>query len=159
MRSEMYSTVSKTKTSWGKMQTWSQPMAAVLLLLFAVLPAMAGTIYVNSTADAIGAGCPSSNCTLRDALLKAHSTGDFIELQSGATYKVGNAALTETAYPLITAKISINGRGATIERDAAAPFFRFFQVASGGELKLESLILRNGKTSFWGGGAIVSSGA
>ncbi|HEX9004928.1 MAG TPA: LamG-like jellyroll fold domain-containing protein [Blastocatellia bacterium] len=158
MRSEMYSTVSKTKTSWGKMQTWSQPVAAVLLLLFAVLPAMAGTIYVNSTADTIGAGCPSSNCTLRDALLKAHSTGDFIELQSGATYKVGNAALTETAYPLITAKISINGRGATIERDAAAPFFRFFQVASGGELKLESLTLRNGKTSFWGGGAIVSSG-
>lgn len=158
MKSEMHSSVSKTKTSWEKLQGLSRPVMVLLLLLCGAVSASAGTLYVNSTNDGIGAGCPSANCTLRDALLKALATGDSIELQSGATYKVGYAALTQTAYPQITAKVSINGRGAIIERDTTAPFFRFFQVASGGELRLENLTLRNGKTSFWGGGAIVSSG-
>ncbi|HMV46696.1 MAG TPA: LamG domain-containing protein [Blastocatellia bacterium] len=144
--------------TWETMQGRIKPLAVLLLLLCGAVPALAGTIYVNSTNDGIGAGCPSANCTLRDALLKAATTGDVIELQAGATYKATYAVLSQTAYPQINAKISINGRGAVIERDAAAPLFRFFEVAGGGELTLESLTLRNGKTSFWGGGAIVSSG-
>ncbi|HMY76809.1 MAG TPA: hypothetical protein PLQ88_33625, partial [Blastocatellia bacterium] len=71
--------------TWETMQGRIKPLAVLLLLLCGAVPALAGTIYVNSTNDGIGAGCPSANCTLRDALLKAATTGDVIELQAGAT--------------------------------------------------------------------------
>lgn len=68
----------------------------------------------------------------------------------------------DTAFPRLQAghHVIVQGNGATIERDASAPDFRFFDVLGGGALDLDQLTLQRGRLSTWGSGgaAIRSSG-
>ncbi|MBL8131794.1 MAG: hypothetical protein JNL42_08040 [Anaerolineae bacterium] len=55
-----------------------------------------------------------------------------------------------------TGMLTINGSGAAITRDGAAPDFRHFVIVSGASLTLNDLILTNGRAD--NGGAVVSGG-
>jgi len=90
-----------------------------------------------------------------------------IELQANAFYSlraVDNEKEREgsNGLPRVTANITVNGRGATVERqpDPNPPHtlktFRFFQVETGGTLRLMDLTLQNGKEDL--GGAVYNKG-
>jgi hypothetical protein len=126
--------------------------------------ARAQTITVTSTSG--GTGGPS--CTLRDAITAANTdtaTGgcaagggaDTIELAPGATYTLTSVDNTggfgQNGLPVITGTVTIEGRGATIRRDAGAPAFRLFQAGVGATLRLRDLTLAGG-----GGGALAGAG-
>ena len=61
--------------------------------------------------------------------------------------------------PPITSRITIEGNGATIARQGNAPAFRLINVASSGELTLESLSLSGGSLGDFGGGVFNSGGS
>jgi chitodextrinase len=86
-------------------------------------------------------------------------------LTTGCVYTLtsaNNATDGGTGLPVITGKVTIQGAGATITRSTASgtPAFRVFDVASGGNLSLNSLTLSNGlaNNGQQGGGAIFSHG-
>jgi len=94
---------------------------------------------------------------------------DTINLTAGATYTLVsvNSALTgSNGLPIIALdgvpanSLTINGNGATITRDAAAPTFRFLAVDTNAVAILNDLTLTNGNAvdSNFGGGAIFNSG-
>lgn len=67
---------------------------------------------------------------------------------------------TNTAFPRLQAghHVIVQGNGATIERAASAPNFRFFDVLGGGALDLDQLTLQRGRlTSFASNGAAIRS--
>ncbi len=140
-------------------------LAVLLVLLIATGPSLAATITVTSTSG--GTGGP--DCTLRDAITAANtdaavggcaagSGADVIELPAGATItltEADNAGLQgANGLPLITSEITLNGNGATIERDAGlacnldettdAGEFRIAFVDNGADLTLNDVTLRNG---------------
>ncbi|MBL8186370.1 MAG: LamG domain-containing protein [Acidobacteria bacterium] len=99
---------------------------------------------------------PTTTAALINDLKTAEANGedDVIYLSPYAVYKLTAADNGENGFPQITTKIRIVGNGAIIERDANAPTFRFFTVFYTGNLTLENLTLRGGKTVGWGGAAI-----
>lgn len=103
---------------------------------------------------------PTTAAALINDLKTAEANGedDVIYLSPYAVYKLTAADNGENGFPQITTKIRIVGNGAIIERDASAPTFRFFAVQPSGNLTLENLTLRGGKT-FSSGGAINTTGA
>lgn len=60
---------------------------------------------------------------------------------------------------MIYQPITIDGAGATIERDVHAEDFRFFTVRDGGELFLRDVELRNGRSKIEGGAVHIVHGA
>jgi len=84
-------------------------------------------------------------------------------LQPGTAYTLNQVDNTGESgvngLPQITANITINGRGSTIQR-AISPGngtpFRFFQVNQSGVLDLNNVSIQNGQTDQ--GGAIYSNG-
>jgi predicted outer membrane repeat protein len=129
------------------------------------------TIVVTSNSPYTG----GPTCKLRDAI-KAANTGTVvggcngrgagpytIVLQPGTAYTLNQVDNTGESgvngLPQITANITINGRGSTIQR-AISPGngtqFRFFQVNQSGVLGLKNVSIQNGETDQ--GGAIYSNG-
>jgi CSLREA domain-containing protein len=105
--------------------------------------------------------CSTSHCTLREAISAANgfAEGAIVTLAAGASYTlntVDNSADGDNGLPNITGKVTIAGSGATIARDAGAPDFRIFHVAASGNLQLNDLTIRNGRSS--AGGAIYNLG-
>jgi predicted outer membrane repeat protein len=106
-------------------------------------------------------GAPSSvtsvPCTTTD-LINALSTvvisggAQTLDLTASCTYTltvVNNGSGVDTnGLPLITnsLKLTLNGHGATIVRNNAAPRFRLFQINSNAAVTLSNLTLRNGFT-------------
>lgn len=79
----------------------------------------------------------------------------------GGTYTFTSEYLSnnDSALPTITTPITINGNGATLERDSTAPEFRLITI-DGSVVTLNDLTLRGGRTpSINIGGAIFSLGA
>jgi hypothetical protein len=81
-----------------------------------------------------------------------NSEADTINLAAGGTYTltaVHNDTNGPNGLPSITSEITINGNGATIQRSSAGgtPDFRIFHVAAGGDLTLNDVTIRNGKTA------------
>ncbi|HRJ75102.1 MAG TPA: hypothetical protein PLX90_03845, partial [Anaerolineales bacterium] len=68
---------------------------------------------------------------------------------------IDNSLYSPNGLPVIKTDITINGNGATIQRDLASPSFRIFQVISSGKLTLNSLNISNGYAVNYGG-AIMS---
>jgi hypothetical protein len=88
----------------------------------------------------------------------ANADTNVITLAAGTyTLTAEDSSNNDSAFPTITTPITINGNGATIERDASAPEFRFFRVTSGGTLTLNDLTLTGGLITNSSGGAIYSS--
>ena len=141
------------------------PLLAVAALLAAV-PASA----------ALPAGViPCNTPALVIAISAAVTTGgnQSLTLSPGCTYTltaVNNGSNADTnGLPLITntVRLTIDGSGATIARDAGAPRFRLFQVGAGASLSLSNLTLAGGYTpdgvsassgKGGSGGAILNSG-
>lgn len=109
-------------------------------------------------------------CALVDAVRSANEDAgvggcapgggaDTIVLRGG-TYGYAEAtdrAEGPTALPAITSQVTIEGRGATIERVAEAEEpFRLMRVAASGDLTVSDLTLRGGQSFV--GGAILSQG-
>ncbi|MEO8395362.1 MAG: hypothetical protein ABI700_20370, partial [Chloroflexota bacterium] len=104
----------------------------------------------------------------------ASDTDDTISLAAGCTYSLTTMNSSDetgaTALPVIPyvgdgGALIINGNGATIERSAdTEAFFRLFAIASGGDLTLNNLTVRNGSfadessAQFSSGGGILNRG-
>jgi cysteine-rich repeat protein len=106
---------------------------------------------------------PVNVTELITAINTANSNGvpDLINLTEGGTYTLSNVNNIDSigdsnGLPLITSPITVEGNGATIERDSAAPAFRFFHVAATGQLTLRDVTLRNGYARL--GGAVFNYG-
>jgi hypothetical protein len=110
---------------------------------------------------------PCNAPSLISAISIANSTpgGGTLVLTTGCVYTLtsaNNATDGGTGLPVITGKVTIQGAGATITRSTASgtPAFRVFDVATNGNLNLNSLTLSNGlaNNGQQGGGAIFSHG-
>jgi hypothetical protein len=90
-------------------------------------------------------------------VVRATSRSDFAmiaHLAEGGTYTFTQADNANNALPDIGGDLTIQGHNATLRRDAAAPYIRFFQVRWG-HLSLFDLTLTGGRGPT--GGAILSS--
>jgi hypothetical protein len=141
------------------------------------------TILVNSTSYAlmnppsVTVATLGKSVTLRDAINAANNTpgADVIELQR-TTYQFSNADnhwYGPNALPSISSEITIDGNGATIQRNPAfvLSMFRLFYVSGGthdelplGNLTLNNLTLANGvakggQGGSGGGGGMGAGGA
>jgi hypothetical protein len=142
-------------------------LAGLALGLSPVPVAHAATINVAAGEVAVS---DNGVCSLREAIINANdgaqthddceagSAGaDTINLAAGSTYTLtdkdpdgGPDGLT--GLPSITSQITINGNGATIQRDPSyacpeddgSSDFRIFHVGSGGNLTLNDLTVSNG---------------
>lgn len=148
-----------------KLWTMSLPVAALLLAL-AGGSAEAATMTIgvggcNTIVDAIDAansGGTVNGCT--------GSAGADTIVLSGGTYTytaVNNSSGGDNALPLVTTDVTIEGNGATIERDTVAvATFRLFNVSDTGTLSLQESVVQGGLADDSGfgyyGGAIRSSG-
>jgi CSLREA domain-containing protein len=129
-------------------------------ILIAVTSARAATLVVNSTADDGAGTCTPDKCTLRDAILSAHS-GDRITFSLAA-----NSAIALTNGSLsIDKSVVITGPGAkllTVQRSAAAGTadFRIIDIPSAsGSATISGLAIAKGiDHSADGGGAIHNAG-
>ncbi len=142
---------------------------ALAVLLWFAGTAVGATFTVNTTADTVDANpgdgtCADSSgaCSLRAAIMEANALGGShtIVLQSGQTYTLtrdetpGNGDMANEDDLDITSQITIQGNGATIQRDPnvtctrngliAGGEFRIFHVLSGGNLTLQNLTVKNG---------------
>lgn len=92
------------------------------------------------------------------ACANANATDDEINL-GGNRLILGDAPYNSNgsnALPLVTSTLTlINGE---LERDSAAPSFRFLDVAASGDLSLRAMQLRNGRSVQGDGGAIRAAG-
>ncbi|HEV2136436.1 MAG TPA: right-handed parallel beta-helix repeat-containing protein [Terracidiphilus sp.] len=117
----------------------------------------ANYIQVQSSGDA-GAGasdCPSTSCTLRDAILLANGNGygdiDVASSVSSITLAGANGTLNLTG----ASGINIIGSGAnslTVNGGGSTSNFSVFTVGSGAQVLMNWLTIANGTTSANGGG-------
>ena len=93
---------------------------------------------------------------LTEISLEQDCTFSFIEQNNQGGNAGGNAL------PLITSPIKIIGNNATLVRGETSDQFRFFQITSSGNLRLENLHIENGyglaASVVGGGGAIINDG-
>jgi CSLREA domain-containing protein len=129
-------------------------------ILIAVTSARAATFIVNSTTDDGTGTCTPDKCTLRDAILSAHS-GDRITFSLAANSII---ALTNGSLS-IDKSVVITGPGAkslTVQRSAAAGTadFRIIDIPSAsGSATISGLAIAKGiDHSADGGGAIHNAG-
>jgi CSLREA domain-containing protein len=129
-------------------------------ILIAVTSARAATFIVNSTTDDGTGTCTPDKCTLRDAILSAHS-GDRItfSLAANSTIALTNGTIA------IDKTVTIVGPGAaslTLSRNTAAGVaeFRVLDIPSGGaSVYISGLSISHGADhTIEGGGAIHNVG-
>ncbi len=153
---------------------------AALLLLGSAGPAGVawgqGVIPVTTT---LPGAIPDGLCSLTEAIENANAgaaphpdcapggAATTVELASGATYTLvlpHNPADDGTGLPVVVGVLTIDGRGASVERssEAGTPPFRIFLVAPSGSLTLRDLHVRGGLANpdgtGLGGGGILSLG-
>jgi chitodextrinase len=134
--------------------------AAAVLILGAI-----GTVGGAQSANAATVACGTSSLIAGIVIANATPGGGNLTLTKGCVYTLAsayNATDGGTGLPVISGQVTIQGAGATITRSTASgtPAFRIFDVASGGNLALNSLTLSNGlaNNGQQGGGAIDSHG-
>ena len=152
-------------------RAWALALLALALLAIVLAPATthAAGITVAASEVAINA---NGQCSLREAIINANndaathadctagSGADIINLVA-STYSVTDSYVSysgNTGLPVITTNITIEGNGATIDRNSAT-VFRLFAVdgsaPEAGNLTLNDLMLTDGAmTSDVGGGAV-----
>ena len=111
----------------------------------------AGQCTIATAIESINAAADQPGCTHSGT----YGTSDTIVLAAG-TYALTTADNGTNGYPIILVPVTINGNGATLSRTVGgvAPFFRFFEVGSGGGLTLNNATLTGGNVSGNSGGAI-----
>jgi methionine-rich copper-binding protein CopC len=140
--------------------------AAVLALVVAGFAAFAGsasaaTIPVACTSPALTAAINTANGTVAADTLTLAANCTYSYSAVGAVNALGNSAL-----PIVTQPLTIEGNGSTIERTAAAPDMRLlfaFQQAPtfNGDLTLKHLTVQGGRLTAnnINGGGVYSVGA
>ncbi len=131
-------------------------------------PPVAHAATIDVAADLVEVNDDDDQCSLIEAIENANSTAinnpphddcaagdptgaDTIVLSAGATYTltvVNNDTDGPNGLPSITSVVAIQGNDATIQRSSVGgtPDFRIFHVGSNGDLTLNDLTVRNGKT-------------
>jgi hypothetical protein len=115
---------------------------------------MLATFTVTSLSDATVTGPGSAPGTLRQAIYDANIAGDadIIDFAAGVSGDLRLSIADDSAIGLsallITSPITIQGNaaGITIKRDITAPNMRFFRVAPGGGLTVDSINITGGIT-------------
>lgn len=139
------------------------------LIRFSSMAAVAAAVVTSVTGVTAGAATavgqddgtqvPCSTTALTTAIVAA-SPGATLSLSRDCTYHLTSVFDSSgEGLPPITQSLTIRGNGATIVRDGlGTASFRIFRVTSGGNLRLEDLTVRGGRTSGNGGGILVDSG-
>ena len=147
---------------------WSLAGAALLLALGQGL-ATAATITVTTNNPNIAS---DGQCSLIEAIINANndaathpdcpagSGADTIVLPANSNITLSNTTgVTQygatIGLPLITSRITIEGNGATVARQANAPVFRLMSVDYPGDLTLQNMTLTGGSSVY--GGAVSNS--
>ena len=162
------SPISRPKTA-----AWRWPVVAIILLALAgaLRPPLAHAATITVAAGEVAVSA-NDQCSLREAIINANndaathadctagSGADIINLAAGP-YSVTDSYAAysgNTGLPQIATNITINGNGATIDRNSGTGF-RLFAVSNAGNLTLNDLSLTDGAmTSDVGGGAIYNGG-
>ncbi len=146
---------------------------AALLVLQQPVALWAATITVTGFDSTVA---DEGVCTLREAITAANTNiasgatpgecpagdvgPDTVELTGDVTLTVvDNTTTGANGLPVVSSEVTVDGGGFTIERSGAAPSFRFFELATGDTLTLETVTLRGGDAvAGSGGGAILNGG-
>jgi hypothetical protein len=120
---------------------------------------LAGTVVIGGMLMGLPATAfaqtlvPCNETALKNAVAAANSAGGgTLNLTAACTYTLTTPASGDNGLAVVTTPIRINGNRATITRSSPTDF-RFFEVSGGsGNLTLNALTLRNGRTD--NGGAI-----
>jgi len=136
-------------------------MVAALVFVFSMAAALIPAGPVMAAIHNIPDGDVAA---LRVAINTSNTNGvhDTINLAAGGTYTL-NASDSDTdgpnGLPSINSSITINGNGATIQRDSAGgtPDFRIFHVAATGNVTMSGMTIRNGLADN-GGGMTIRNG-
>ncbi|MGB7711304.1 MAG: DUF4347 domain-containing protein, partial [Microcoleus sp.] len=128
----------------------------------AAYPGVLATFNV-AAGDVVGLkkAITDANATLADDIIElAAGTYNLTTVDNTVTSNLTTNGLPALVGSTIGGKLTINGNGATIQRDTAAstPAFRLFYVPSGGDLTLNNLTLQNGKVAKGGGAIFVNGG-
>ncbi|MFD7001555.1 hypothetical protein ACFWA5_36235 [Streptomyces mirabilis] len=128
---------------------WTAAMVAATAAGLTATPA-------SATRNGTEVSCNTSALTMAIANAAA---GDTLTLARHCTYHLTTAYVGGDGLPPITKRLTIRGCDATIVRDSptAGPF-RIFDVASGGDLRIDDLTIRHGHATGDGGGIRVQSG-
>lgn len=120
----------------------------------AVASVVAGLVAIPATAHAATTHVPCDPTALKNAITAA-SPGDTLVLAHKCVYSYATPESGSDALPVITKKLTIEGRGATIQRDpTTAAQFRIFEIAAPGNLALDDVTVRNGSAPGGPGGNI-----
>lgn len=149
--------------------------AALLLALATTTGPLAGNSQAAIAVDAgVVAVALDNKCSLVEAFRNANNDNrvynsygecaaglgaDTINLPGG-TFTIsapygGFAFYSDNGLPPIAGQITINGNGATIERDGSAPAFRLLAVSRDAQLALNDTTITGGMTAAGGGGLYV----
>jgi hypothetical protein len=113
-----------------------------LLLALSILPLAAHAANIDVPAG--------DEAALIAAIDTANGNGedDVITLGAGSSYTFTAANNPLNALPVVTSKITIQGNGAFIERQAGSPEFRLIDVGDGGDLTLDRVVVRGGAVTY-----------
>ena len=145
--------------------------AALLLALSSIQVPLAYGNSINVAASEVAIN-DNGVCSLIEAIENANDTvtgqphddcaagdpagADTINLPAGSTFTLDSVHSGKNGLPVITSQITIEGNGATIQRDGAAPQFRILEVdgsgANNGDLTLKKATISAGDVSGSGGG-------
>ncbi|WP_051942430.1 hypothetical protein [Streptacidiphilus rugosus] len=117
--------------------------------VLAGLGALVGGLAVASPAHAV-TPVPCSATALTAAINAANANaGGTVTLTPGCVYDFLQppAPGAGAALPTITSPITVNGNGATIQRDPSAPLFRLLDIGDHGRLTAGVLTLKGGHTA------------
>ena len=141
----------------GRIRRFRVRAASSVILLTAT-----GAAGIAFAPAALASVVPCSAASLISAINSANTGGGTLTLTSGCTYTLtakNNTTDGGVGLPVIKARITIQGNGATITRSGSVAF-HLLDVASAGNLTLSSLTMTNGLANDGvnGGGAIDSHG-
>jgi CSLREA domain-containing protein len=154
------------------------PLIALLLIAFGLGPGTAQarkrkppTLVVTKVTDDVPNGCTSSDCSLREALIRANATSAVERIVLGPqTYEVITGADNEDASASgdldVLRPVVVSGQPGSTSIDVRAPALdRAFRVLPGGRLRLSGVTVSGGMADYTaesvdagGGGLYVAAG-
>jgi hypothetical protein len=129
---------------------------AAVTVAGAMLMAAPVAAQAQSMAGGLGAiGVPCDATALATAISDANSAGGgVLSLASDCTYAITAPATAADGLPIITGRVTITGGSNTIIERDVVPLFRIMEVAAGGDLILNHVIVEDGSTAGLGGGVL-----
>ncbi|MFD5427587.1 hypothetical protein [Streptomyces sp. NPDC127084] len=117
---------------------------AVVLGLTAQVVVVFPAPLASATDGSKGIACSASALIRAINVANASPGADTLRLAPRCTYRLLADPGTGNGLPAITSQVTIQGRGAVIRRDPAAPPFRVLFVSDGGDLTLSRTTIEGG---------------